>query len=99
MVPPAFILPGASNANFSKQKSILSPVPFIWNLAKHDLQSSTFNPKSDKEQYTPSLLPDDQFTNNNESDDRGNNVVTTIEELFLNIGHRSSYIRLTMKAV
>ena len=54
---------------------------------------------SDKEQYTPSPSPDDQFATDDESDDGGNNAVATIEELFLNIGHRSSYERLTEKAV
>ncbi|MCJ1347429.1 hypothetical protein MMC31_005654, partial [Peltigera leucophlebia] len=99
IVPPASILPGSSNANFTKQKSTSLPVPSLLNLADHDPRSSTFNLESDKEQYTPSPSPDDQFATDDESDDRGNNAVATIEELFLNIGHRSSYERLTEKAV
>lgn len=98
MVPPISILPGLSNASSTKQKST-SPVPSILNLADHNPRNSTFNPESDKEQYTPSPSPDDQFATDDKSDDGGNNAVATIEELFLNIRHRSSYERLTEKAV
>ena len=47
----------------------------------------------------PSPSLDDQFATNNKSNDGGNNAVATIEELFLNIKHRSSYEKLTKKAV
>lgn len=43
--------------------------------------------------------PGGQFATNFESNDEGNNAVATIEALFLNIGHRSSYERLTEKAI
>ena len=99
IVPPTSILPASSNVSSTKQKSTLSPVPSIWNLADHNPRNSTFSPKSDKKQYTPSPSPNDQFATDNESDNRGNNAVATIEELFLNIEHRSSYKRLTEKAV
>ena len=98
MVPPASILQGSSNASFTKQK-LTSPVPSILNFVNHDLRSSTFNLESDKEQYTPSLSPDDQFTTDDKSDDGGNNAVAMIEKLFLNIGHRLSYKRLTENAI
>ena len=48
MVPPAFILPGSSNASSIKQKSSSLPVLSIRNLADHDPQSYTFNPESNK---------------------------------------------------
>lgn len=98
MVPPTSILLGSSNASSTKQKST-SPVPSILNFANHNSRNSTFNPESDKEQYTPSPSPNDQFATDDESNNGGNNAVAMIEELFLNIGHRSSYERLTEKAI
>ena len=98
MVSPASILPGSSNASSTKQKSTSLPVPSIMNLANHNPRNSTFNLESDKEQYTPSPSPDDQFATDDERDDGGNNAVAMIEEQFLNIRHRSSYERLTEKA-
>lgn len=75
------------------------PIPPILDLAYHNPQSFTFNPKLDKDQYTPSPSPHDQFVTDDESDDGGNDAVATIEGLFLNIGYRSLYKKLTEKAV
>lgn len=46
-----------------------------------------------------SFSPGNQFATNNKSDDKGNNAIATIKELFLNIRHRLSYEKLTEKAV
>lgn len=59
MIPSTSIFPGLSNASSIKQKLTLSPVPSIRSLANHDLQSSPFNPESNKEQYIPSLSLND----------------------------------------
>lgn len=67
--------------------------------AKHDPQSSPCRTEPEEDQYLPSPSPDDQFATDVESDDEGNDAVATIEGLFLNIGHRSSYEKLTEKAV
>lgn len=75
------------------------PVSPILALANHDAQSCTFNLKSDKDHYTPSPSPDCQFITNDDSDDGGDNAVATIETLFLNIGYKSLYERLSEKAV
>lgn len=47
----------------------------------------------------PSSSPNDQFTINNKSNNKGNNAKTIIDELFLNIRQRSSYDRLTEKTI
>lgn len=47
----------------------------------------------------PSPSPNSLFATNNESNDRGNDTVAMIDELFLNIGHKLSYKKLTKKVV
>lgn len=93
------ILPGSSIAKATKQKLIMLLVSPILVFADHNALNSTFNPKSDKNQYTPNSLSNDQFNTNNKSNDRSNNAVITIKKRFLNIEHRLSYKRLTKKIV
>lgn len=47
----------------------------------------------------PSFSPNNQFATNDKSNDKGNNDVVIIKELFLNIRYRSSYEKLIEKAV
>ena len=90
---------GLSITNSRKQKSTSFLIPPKLNLAEHNPQCSIFNAKLDKEQYTPSPFPNDEFAINNESDNRDNNAVAMMKGLFMNIGHRSSYKRFTNKAL
>ncbi len=53
----------------------------------------------EEEEYFASTSPGDQFTTDVKSNNKDNNVVVTIEVLFLNIGYRSFYERLMEKVV
>lgn len=99
MIWSASILPSLSIASSTKQKSILLPVSFIRNFANYNLQSSTLNPEWDKKQYMPSFSPNNQYATNDKSNDKGNNDVVIIKELFLNIKYRSSYEKLIEKTI
>ncbi len=88
-----------STLNSIKQKSTSSPVSFILDPVEHDPQSFPYQTKPKEDQYLASPSPGDQFTTNVKSDNKDNNAITTIEGLFLNIGYRSSYKRLTKKVV
>lgn len=69
------------------------------DLAKHNSQSSPYQIKTKKDQYLASFSPDDQYGTNIESHDKGNYAVAMMKELFLNIRYKSSYERVTEKAV
>lgn len=47
----------------------------------------------------PSSSLDNQFSIDNKSNNRGNNAIAIIKELFLNIRHKLSYKRLTEKVI
>lgn len=47
----------------------------------------------------PSFFPNDQFATNNKSNNRSNNAVVKMKELFLNIEYKLSYKSLTKKAI
>lgn len=82
-----------------KPKSMSSPVPFILDPTKHDPQSFPYQTEPKEEEYLASSSSDNQFANNVKSNNKDNNAIATIERLFLNNRHRSSYERLTEKAV
>lgn len=88
-----------SALNSIKQKSTLSLIAFILDPIKQNPQSFLNQTESEKDQYLVSRSLSNQFTTNVKSDDKSNNAITIIERLFLNIGYRSSYKRLTEKAV
>lgn len=69
------------------------------NSAKHDLQSSFYQTESEEDQYLASPSPRDYIITNVKSDSEGNNTITKIEGLFLNIRYKSFYERLTKKVV
>lgn len=66
---------------------------------KHNPQSFPSQIKLENNQYLTNPFSSDQFAIDIESDNESNNIVVTIERLFLNIRHRSSYKRLIEKAV
>lgn len=58
--------------------------------------ASDVDTESDKDEYEPQ---NSHYSTGSDSDDKVNNTVATIEELFLHIGHRSTYERLTEQRV
>lgn len=98
-IPRLSILPNLSVVSSTKQKSTLSPVSPMLDPPKHNSQGSPCRTKPEEDQYLPSPSPDDQFAIDVKSNNKSNDAVATIEGLFLNIGHRSSYERLTEKTV
>lgn len=98
-IPYLLILPNLSFVNSTKQKLILLPISTISDSTKHNLQSFFYQNKFEKNQYLPSYSSNNQFATTIKSSNKGNNIVTTIEELFLNIRDKSSYKKLTEKAI
>lgn len=94
ILPPSIL----SNLSAKPEKTLLLVSP-IQNPVEYNPQSSPCPAVLKKDQYLLCPFPDDQFATDVASDDEGNNVVAMIERLFLNVRHRSSYERLTEKAV
>lgn len=67
--------------------------------AKHNSQNFLYQNKPEKEQYLPNPPPNNQFVTNVKSDNKDNNIIAMIKELFLNIRHKLSYKRLIEKVV
>lgn len=67
---------------------MLSTSPKIFSKPSH---ASDVETELDKNQYKPQ---NSHYSIADDNDDKINNIVTTIEELFLLIGHRSTYKRL-----
>lgn len=92
-IPSLSVLLYLSALNSTKQSPILVPVSSILDPTKHDLQSSCNQTKPKEDQYLASSFSSNQFATDIKSNNKGDNAVTTIERLFLNIKHRSFYKR------
>lgn len=77
----------------------LLPVLSILDLAKYNLQSSFYQTKPEEDQYLANFSPNNQFASNVKSDNKNNNIIITIEELFLNIGYKLTYEKLIKKTI
>lgn len=93
------ILLNLSSIKSIKQKSTLSLVLSMLDLAKYNPQSFPYQIKPEKDQYLANSSLSNQFITDIQNNDKSNNAITIIERLFLNIRYRLFYKSLTEKTI